>query len=404
MLEGSAAISAQSGSAQHSAGTSRALAQASTFLGSLTTCSAVTMSQQRVLDRYLAAIEKQGIHRIESDEATEFNPTEETWQLILLAVSRAKSIYSDSPYSSQDTTLGPSGYSKKMTISDNELPNQDHVIVVTIRGSVSFKDWLVNLNGAPVQAVMERESLEPPRACHGGFLAVAKDMQENVVRAIAEKLDGMAGTERAIDLLFTGHSAGGAIAKLFYAMSSSPGSLFSSVRPRFRDVHCIVFGAPPVATSPILQPQSPAFRSSLFLNMVNERDPIALAQQEYIHLLLECFVKAQGSNEASNAELQVPKPILRLSGTCVVLRDVCEKIEHTEWRAAVVKPEVLEGKLFGDVTMHHVDNYVKRIEAAHQASRFDVTKETITEGLAHGARARDSVTVLGTGAEHAICL
>lgn len=56
-------------------------------------------------------------------------------------------------------------------------------------------------------------------------------MQESVVKAIVEKLDGMANTGRAVDLVFTGHSAGGAIAKLFYAMSSSSDSPFSVVLP-----------------------------------------------------------------------------------------------------------------------------------------------------------------------------
>ena len=38
------------------------------------------------------------------------------------------------------------------------------------------------------------------------------------------------------------------------------------------------------------------------------------------------------------------------------------------WRAAVVQPEVLEQKLFGDLTMHPVVKYAERIKAAHQAS------------------------------------
>ncbi|KAK3298107.1 Alpha/Beta hydrolase protein [Chaetomium fimeti] len=371
MLNGSADISAMSRSAPHSAGTSQALAKASIFLDTLPKCSAVNMSQQRALDRYLAAIERQEIHRIESHEASEFKPAEETWQLISRAVLRAQRIYSDVPYSPHDTLLNPSSYSKKTTISDDELPNGNHAIVVTVRGSARFKDWLVNLNEAPV---MEHESLQPPQQCHRGFLAVAKDMQGNVLKAIVEKLDGMANAGRPVDLLFTGHSAGGAIAKLFYAMSSSPGGLFSSVIPRFRHVHCIVFGAPPVVASPILKPRSPHFQSGLFLNVVNERDPIPLAQQEYIHLLLNCFSRAQESKEPSTESLRAPKPILRVSGTCIVLMDVCGETGQTEWRAVEVAPEVLETKLFGDPTMHDAGNYVARIDAARLAGHLEVRK------------------------------
>jgi hypothetical protein len=157
--------------------------------------------------------------------------TEETWELISLAVLRAQKIYGDLLHSAHDTMLGPSRNFKKTAISDDELPNGDHVIMVTVRGSAGFNDWLVNFNGAPVQAVMGHKSPEPPQTCHEGFLIVAKRMQESVVAAIVKKLDGMTNTGRAVDLLFTGHSAGGAIAKLFYAMSSSSGSSFSSVLP-----------------------------------------------------------------------------------------------------------------------------------------------------------------------------
>ncbi|EAQ89808.1 hypothetical protein CHGG_06427 [Chaetomium globosum CBS 148.51] len=372
LLKNSANISDKSRSAPHSAGASRALAEASRFLDSLPKSSAVSIPRQRTLDRYLAIIEEQGIHKIESNEATEFNPTEETWQLISHAAERAQMIYSDMPHSPHNTILSPSGYSKKTVISDDQLPNGDHAITVTVCGSVGFHDWLVNFNGAPEQTMQmdHDQSLEPPRGYHRGFLAVAKGMQENVVRAISEKLDGIADTGRAVDLLFTGHSAGGAIAKLFYAMSSSSSSLFSSVIPRFRHVHCIVFGAPPVATFPIShwQPQSPPFQSGVFLNIVNEGDPTPLSQQEYVHLLLRCFVSTKEPKEPSNETLQVPEPVLRLSGTCIVLRDVSEDIQQKKWRAVEVVPGVLERKLFGDPTMHHVGNYVDRIKAARQAS------------------------------------
>ena len=106
----------------------------------------------------------------------------------------------------------------------------------------------------------------------------------------------------------------------------------------------------------------------MFLNIVNEGDPTPLSQQEYVHLLLRCFVSTKEPKEPSNETLQVPEPVLRLSGTCIVLRDVSEDIQQKKWRAVEVVPGVLERKLFGDPTMHHVGNYVDRIKAARQAS------------------------------------
>ena len=122
-----------------------------------------------------------------------------------------------------------------------------------------------------------------------------------------------------------------------------------------------------MATSPILKPQSPPFQSGLFLNIVNKRDPIPLAQQEYIHLLLKCFIGAQEQGEPSNEKLQAPEPVLRLSGTCIILRDIGGGIREVKWKAVEVMPGVLERKLFGDPTMHDIDNYMDRIEAACRA-------------------------------------
>ena len=135
--------------------------------------------------------------------------------------------------------LGPSlfqevdiahGQPDRPFLNNDDAPARS-TTMVTVRGSAGFNDWLVNFNGAPVQAVMGHGPPQRPRACHEGFITVANRMQESVVKAIVEKLDGMANTGRAVDLVFTGHSAGGAIAKLFYAISSSSDSPFSVVLP-----------------------------------------------------------------------------------------------------------------------------------------------------------------------------
>ncbi|KAH6628522.1 hypothetical protein F5144DRAFT_614166 [Chaetomium tenue] len=107
--------------------------------------------------RYLAVIEKQGIHKIKSKEATEFNPTEETWQLISHAVELAQKIYSDMPHSPRDTIPSPSGDSQK----DCDIRR-----AASKRRSCHccdrtwFKQTMLNHD----------QSLGPPRAYHRGFL------------------------------------------------------------------------------------------------------------------------------------------------------------------------------------------------------------------------------------------
>lgn len=101
---------------------------------------------------------------------------------------------------------------------------------------------------------------------------------------------------RSYSLLITGHSAGGAVASLLFAhmLSKSPAaaSELNSLTGRFKRVHCVTFGTPPVSLLPLQKPspeENPEFRKSLFLSFVNEGDPVARADKAYVRSLLELF-------------------------------------------------------------------------------------------------------------------
>lgn len=100
---------------------------------------------------------------------------------------------------------------------------------------------------------------------------------------------------RSHSLLITGHSAGGAVAALLYAhmLSTSPAaqSELTSLTSRFKRVHCVTFGTPPVSLLPLQKPPSgrPELKKSLFLTFVNEGDPVARADRAYVKSLLELF-------------------------------------------------------------------------------------------------------------------
>lgn len=86
-------------------------------------------------------------------------------------------------------------------------------------------------------------------------------------------------------LLFTGHSAGGAIASLLYAhIASIQESSLSRATGSFPHIHCIVFGCPPISTLPL--PRFPATHSeampSCFLSFLNEGDPIVKADRDLL--------------------------------------------------------------------------------------------------------------------------
>lgn len=130
------------------------------------------------------------------------------------------------------------------------LHTDGKVIIVAVRGSKKNKmmDWLVNFNAETTMAPEVGYLLEPhiailetytrqelphiPAEWHKGFLAVAQDMKDRIFQSIDNALPATAtvpGSTGGIHLLFTGHSAGGAVAKLLYAMSASQNPNMSRV-------------------------------------------------------------------------------------------------------------------------------------------------------------------------------
>ena len=171
----------------------------------------------------------------------------ETWALIHLAAQYSNSVYRD-PAPPTGVLIKPEalGDRKKAFICLEELPHNERdgtnqsgssrVLVVAIRGSVTRLDWLVNGNGEPSASDIGGlpGSNADPRQWHKGFLGVVKTMQGRVAEAVVQQLNSSTDSSKPIDLLFTGHSAGGAIAQLFYAMCTSTrsgSSVFAKALP-----------------------------------------------------------------------------------------------------------------------------------------------------------------------------
>ncbi|KAK3291315.1 Alpha/Beta hydrolase protein [Chaetomium fimeti] len=358
--------SGSGGSLQHSAGASKALNEASGFLDTLLrTTGPLTAAQQCELEHYRFGVEKVPNHKIQEEDNVEtFDPSKDTRRLIQLAAEK-----SDDTYATLSEPLSNSITFEIKAVLDRKKVRGtvvDNMLVVAIRGSVTLMDWMVNGNGEPVSS---QDIGTPPAQFHRGFLAVAEAMQERLAKHIQATVESWKATQTSpsssqLDLLLTGHSAGGAVAQLLYAMAGSASSrlAFTAVVPNFRQVHCITFGAPPITTIPIQPPARDPFRSGLFLSIINEGDPVPLAQKEYIDAVIQVFVLSpEKAEELYHDGYPVPRPVFRASGTCVVLRDQdASNLALNRWTAVLIPEERLHQKLFANVAVHSGSEYLER--------------------------------------------
>lgn len=192
-----------------------------------------------------------------------------------------------------------------------------NTIVFAIRGTATFMDWAVNLNMAPASPVGFLD--DPGNFCHAGFLSVARRMVNPVAKRLRQLLQEDPGRS-AYSLLITGHSAGGAIASLLYshmlATSREAESELNILTGCFKRVHCVTFGTPPVSLLPLMKPNRPELRKSLFLSFVNEGDPVARADPAYIRALLTLYASPPPSirPDASSSSMALSLPGKRTTG------------------------------------------------------------------------------------------
>jgi hypothetical protein len=195
-----------------------------------------------------------------------------------------------------------------MTIKSLPMDHM-HTIVFAIRGTASFMDWAVNLNAEPTPPTGFLD--DPGNLCHSGFLSVARRTLRPVASRLKELLREDPGRAR-YSLLITGHSAGGAVASLLYShmlsRSEETRSELNTLTARFKKVHCITFGTPPISLLPILKPDRPELKNSVFLSFVNEGDPVVRADKAYVKSLLELLASpAPTSSSSSSSKPQKSK-------------------------------------------------------------------------------------------------
>ncbi|KAJ5773797.1 hypothetical protein N7457_008693 [Penicillium paradoxum] len=315
-----------------------------------------------------------------------------TYPLLRLAAKYSRRVY-DKPsgrerhsYINSDWRHG----TKAMVVKS--LPIDDmNTIVFAIRGTQSFLDWAVNVHTAPTSPAGFLD--DPSNYCHSGFLSVARKMVAPVAAQLRSLLEEDP-SRMSYSLIFTGHSAGGAVASLLYLhlLSNSPGvqSPLTYLRGCFKHVHCVTFGAPPISLRPLQLSSTTRTSKSMFFAFINEGDPVSRADKGYFLSLLDLYVSpAPGSlltlydrkKRSAPRYWRTPSSHLALAGRLVLLRPR----DQSSGRPVVVAPPVpggppalpprenvdaygitepeLQGVVFGDPVMHFMDLYSHRIDA-----------------------------------------
>ncbi|KAL2888958.1 putative lipase [Ceratocystis lukuohia] len=287
-------------------------------------------------------------------------------------------------------------------------------IVLAIRGTAGVSDWLTNLamHHVPSNGFLSAADYVPGshrrNLFHEGFLNRARNMVRSVARRLRRVLLPLASTSEPLDLLITGHSAGGAVAALLYmhmlskpawegsesrsrsrsrsqsrsesrgrGRSATPPQLseLQLLAPYLRRIHCISFGAPPVSEIPLAQPSAEYTarhaRGGLFLGVMNHGDPVVRLDKSYAKSLLELLATSgrhQLTREGNELRWRVPRPELFPAGSLVLLRPWGDNGKEEEDRRKVndvvaerVGLQDLQKVMWGDIRAHAMELYVDRV-------------------------------------------
>ncbi|KAK9859128.1 hypothetical protein MYU51_016163 [Penicillium brevicompactum] len=246
------------------------------------------------------------------------------------------------------------------------------ILVIAIRGSASKVDHMVNSNGDPrddPSRFLESGSKRSIQA-HSGFLGCTAALDSIVSRRIQKYKQSGAGSQ----VLFTGHSAGGAVASLLFLRSLSTSTDDS---PCFS---CITFGAPPTVSPPVNLDHISSSGGGVCLNIINEFDPVTRADKPYILSLVNLIkrmyhqppisdpsIDAQApsltiDSEPGDTSWPLPRAVLFHVGPRILLRKRLVG-DEIELQAAEISQSEFEKLLFCGAAVHKRVDYGARVDA-----------------------------------------
>jgi hypothetical protein len=310
------------------------------------------------------------------------------WSMVCRAAQASHDCY-DSQSLTRRGTYTPADTSKdiKAMIIDDQLIDDSRLVIVSFRGtqSQSLSDWAVNKAAKPAKPVGFLDDEE--NACHAGFLQVTKAM----VGQVAAQLQQHPAFSKRPSLLFTGHSAGGAVAAMLYShmLSTTVHSDLTALASQFPSINCMTFGAPPLSLTPLPRRDH---GSGVFLAFANEGDPVLrLSNAAYMKSLAK-LMTASPPPFVTSALAPPPVKVVRRSRGSAVYRQTLPAAPPTPWEelplwptppvpltnggdvillrdkengsaaASRVTPEDLREVIFGDFAQHTIETYIRRVK------------------------------------------
>ncbi|KAK1073594.1 hypothetical protein LTR12_005098 [Friedmanniomyces endolithicus] len=310
-----------------------------------------------------------------------------TWSLVCRAAKASLDVY-ERPHREQregyrdaDPKHGTKAFViKSQTVDDRKL------LVVAVRGSQKNRvDWAINFGFAPKQPVGFLD--DAGNWCHAGFLEVARAMIGTVAAQLKRHIE-LDPAWAGCSLMFTGHSAGGAVASLLYMhmLSRTIDSELTVLAGVFRRVHCVTFGTPPLSLLPLRAPRNGHKDKNQFLSFCNEGDLVVRADWAYIKSLAKLIaapaphttarprlrervsrqkLKSEGPEPAGKlrhaTRWPVPDGSLSAGGRMVLLRQR-PNVRSSSVEAVQLTDGELRGVVFGDPAMHRMSLYKQRVD------------------------------------------
>ncbi|TLD29240.1 hypothetical protein PspLS_03926 [Pyricularia sp. CBS 133598] len=270
-------------------------------------------------------------------------------------------------------TMDGSGKAAALLVMQPTESRGKTTLFFSVRGSACRADWLRNLDQGLVPCPDLVNLPDSVPEVHRGFVGCARTLVPHAARELETAFRETELQGRDIEIVFTGHSAGGAVAALLFCKFLTHGCLDTHrTKPT---LSCITFGAPPMLDRTIDLSLSRAFSTSttfqpgVTLAIVNDGDPVARLDRAYAALLLAVWHRVGGGGSCAG-ELRgrgLPPLSLRGMGERVVLFDAeqdfdggqDDEAESERLMASRLDHLGLERRAWANVWAHKMDQYVE---------------------------------------------